>query len=103
MSEALLADAEAKTAALGDPWDKVLASPEGSPERKAAEEVVTALQALGKGLTEAGAKARGAGAHPVGIDHGAAFRKLLSALPLPQRHCTLAAAIALALRALAML
>ncbi len=52
----LLADAEAKTAALGDPWDKVLASPEGSPERKAAEEVVTALQALGKGLTEAGAK-----------------------------------------------
>ncbi len=52
----LLADAEVKTAALGNPWDKVLASPEGSPERKAAEDVVTALQALGKGLTEAGSK-----------------------------------------------
>ena len=52
----LLADAEAKTAALGNPWDKVLASPEGSPERKAAEDVVAALQALGKGLTEAGSK-----------------------------------------------
>ena len=52
----LLADAEVKTAALGDPWDKVLAAPEGSPERKAAEDVVAALQALGKGLTEAGAK-----------------------------------------------
>jgi putative iron-regulated protein len=52
----LLADAEAKIDALGDPWDKVLASPEGSPERKAAEEAVTALQALGKGLSDAGAK-----------------------------------------------
>ena len=45
-----------KVAALGNPWDKVLASPEGSPERKAAEDVVAALQALGTGLTEAGAK-----------------------------------------------
>jgi putative iron-regulated protein len=52
----LLADAEAQVAALGDPWDKVLASPEGSPERKAAEDVVTALQALGKGLSDAGSK-----------------------------------------------
>jgi putative iron-regulated protein len=52
----LLADAETKVAALGNPWDKVLASPEGSPERKTAEEVVTALQELGKGLTEAGSK-----------------------------------------------
>ncbi len=52
----LLADAETKIAALGNPWDKVLASPEGSAERKAAEEVVTALQALGKGLSDAGSK-----------------------------------------------
>ena len=52
----LLTDAETKIAALGNPWDKVLASPEGSAERKAAEEVVTALQALGKGLSDAGAK-----------------------------------------------
>ncbi len=52
----LLADAEKNVAALGNPWDKVLASPEGSPERKAAEDVVVALQALGKGLTDAGAK-----------------------------------------------
>jgi putative iron-regulated protein len=52
----LLADAETKIAALGNPWDKVLASPEDSPERKAAENVVTALQALGKGLSDAGSK-----------------------------------------------
>jgi putative iron-regulated protein len=52
----LLADAETKIAALGDPWDKVLASPEGSPERKAGEDAVAALQALGKGLSDAGAK-----------------------------------------------
>jgi putative iron-regulated protein len=53
---ALLNDAETKIATLGNPWDKVLASPEGSPERKAAEDVVIALQALGKGLTDAGSK-----------------------------------------------
>jgi putative iron-regulated protein len=53
---ALLTDAETKIAALGNPWDKVLASPEGSPERNAAEDAVTALQALGKGLTDAGSK-----------------------------------------------
>jgi putative iron-regulated protein len=52
----LLKDAETRIAALGNPWDKVLASPEGSPERKAAEDAVTALQALGKGLTDAGSK-----------------------------------------------
>jgi putative iron-regulated protein len=52
----LLADAETKIAALGNPWDKVLASPEGSLERKAAEDVVAALQGLGKGLSDAGAK-----------------------------------------------
>lgn len=53
---ALVADATAKVAALGDPWDKVLASPAGSPERATAEAAVAALQALGQGLKEAGSK-----------------------------------------------
>ena len=51
---ALLADATAKVAALGDPWDQVLAAAPDSPERAAAEEAVTALQALGEGLKRAG-------------------------------------------------
>jgi putative iron-regulated protein len=50
----LLADAETKIAALGSPWDQVLAKPKGSPERVAAEDVVAALQALGNGLKDAG-------------------------------------------------
>jgi putative iron-regulated protein len=54
--DALLADTEAKIAALGNPWDKVLAADSASPERKAAEDAVVSLQALGKGLTDAGAK-----------------------------------------------
>ena len=54
--DGLLADTETKVAALGDPWDKVLAAPKDSPERKVAEEVVVALQALGTGLKEAGSK-----------------------------------------------
>ena len=41
--DGLLADAETKVAALGDPWDQVLATPKDSPERKAAEEVVVRL------------------------------------------------------------
>ena len=52
--DGLLADTETKVAALGDPWDQVLAKPKDSPERKAAEDVVTALQALGTGLKDAG-------------------------------------------------
>ncbi len=52
----LLADSETKIAALGDPWDKVLATPKGSPERAAAEAVITSLQALGSGLTDVGGK-----------------------------------------------
>jgi putative iron-regulated protein len=52
----LLADTTAKVAVLGDPWDKVLATPEGSPERAKAEEAVAALQALGEGFKKAGAK-----------------------------------------------
>jgi putative iron-regulated protein len=54
--ELLLKDARDKIAALGDPWDRVLASPKDSPERKAAEAAVASLQALGEGLAEAGNK-----------------------------------------------
>jgi putative iron-regulated protein len=54
--DALIANAETKIVALGDPWDKVLAADPSSPERKAAEATVASLQALGKGLTEAGGK-----------------------------------------------
>ena len=54
--EALLLDAEAKIIAMGDRWDQVLAAEPGSPPRLAAEELVIALQALGSGLTKAGAK-----------------------------------------------
>ena len=54
--DGLLADAETKVPALGDPWDQVLAKPKDSAERKAAEDVVNALQALGTGLTDAGSK-----------------------------------------------
>lgn len=54
--DGLLNDAETKVAALGDPWDQVLATPKDSPERKTAEDVVTALQALGTGLKDAGSK-----------------------------------------------
>jgi putative iron-regulated protein len=54
--DALFADAEIKVAALGDPWDQVLASPEGSPGRAAGEAAVAALQALTDGLVKAGAK-----------------------------------------------
>lgn len=53
---ALLASAETKIAALGDPWDKVLASAKDSPERKAAEDVVVVLQELSAALVEAGNK-----------------------------------------------
>ncbi len=53
--DGLLADATAKIAALGDPWDQVLASPEGSPARVQAEAAVTALGDLAKGLKKAGA------------------------------------------------
>jgi len=54
--DGLLTDAETKVAALGHPWDQVLAKPNDSPERKAAEDVVTALQTLGTGLKDAGSK-----------------------------------------------
>ena len=54
--DALLADAETKIAALGDPWDQVLASPDGSPAKQAGEAAVSALIALADGLTKAGSK-----------------------------------------------
>ena len=53
---ALFADTEAKVKALGEPWDQVLASPKDSPGRKAAEDLVTSLQALSDGLAAAGNK-----------------------------------------------
>lgn len=54
--EAALSNAEAKAAALGDPWDQVLAADPDSPERQDAEAFVTALQDLGAVLSKAGAK-----------------------------------------------
>jgi putative iron-regulated protein len=54
--DALLADAEAKVAALGDPWDQVLASDPESPQRQAAEAAVSALGELASGFRQAGRK-----------------------------------------------
>ena len=54
--DAMLKDTETKVAALGDPWDWVLAKPKGTPERNAAEAVVTALQNLGAAFVKAGNK-----------------------------------------------
>ncbi len=53
-----LADATAKIAVLGDPWDQVLASPPGSPERVEAEAAVSALGTLAQGFKRAGGEAR---------------------------------------------
>ena len=52
--DGLFADTASKIAALGDPWDQVLAAPKDSPARKDAEAVVTALQALADGLKAVG-------------------------------------------------
>jgi putative iron-regulated protein len=52
--DALFANTESRIAALGAPWDQVLASPPGSPARKNAEAAVRALQALADGLRRAG-------------------------------------------------
>jgi putative iron-regulated protein len=51
-----LANAEIRIAALGDPWDQVLAAPKGSPARLAAEDAVTALQHLGDAFSAVGKK-----------------------------------------------
>lgn len=50
----LIADAALKILALAEPWDSVLATPLGSLERAAAEELVVALQVLAAGLTDVG-------------------------------------------------
>ena len=52
--DAALANAEAKVAALGDPWDQVLATPAGSPEKLAGEEVVKGLENIGNTMVEVG-------------------------------------------------
>jgi putative iron-regulated protein len=52
--DALMADTKAKVAALGDPWDQVLAAPPDSAERQAAEAVVEALGALATELKASG-------------------------------------------------
>ena len=52
--DAAFADTEIKIAALGDPWDQVLATPAGSPEKLAGEEVVKGLILVGKTLVEVG-------------------------------------------------
>jgi putative iron-regulated protein len=52
----LFLDAEVRVNKLSDPWDKVLASPKDSPQRKDAEAVVTSLQALADGLKDVGSK-----------------------------------------------
>lgn len=54
--DTLVANAEARIAALGNPWDQVLAAEPGSPERQAGEQAVASLQALGDGFRKAGAK-----------------------------------------------
>jgi putative iron-regulated protein len=51
---ALIADAETKLAAVGQPWDQVLAAPPGSAERKSAEDATTSLRNLADGLKAAG-------------------------------------------------
>jgi len=52
----LLNRAEAAVAALPQPFDQVLASPKGSPERKTAEEAVAAFRDLAAALKDAGGK-----------------------------------------------
>jgi putative iron-regulated protein len=52
--DALMADTTAKVAALGNPWDQVLAAEPGSPERLKAEAAVEALGALAAELKAAG-------------------------------------------------
>ncbi|NJM30554.1 MAG: iron-regulated protein [Rhizobiales bacterium] len=52
--DAAMTDAESRIAALGDPWDGVLAAAKDSPERQAAEAAVQSLQALANELKKAG-------------------------------------------------
>jgi hypothetical protein len=52
--DAAMAAATDAVAALGDPWDKTLASPAGSPERAKGEAAVAALGTLAQALKDAG-------------------------------------------------
>ena len=52
--ERRFAEAERRVAKLHDPFDRILASPPGSPLRADAEAAVTALQQLAAGLRDAG-------------------------------------------------
>lgn len=52
--DAAIAKTEANVAALGDPWDQVLATPAGSPEKLAGEEVVKNLEEVGNIMIEVG-------------------------------------------------
>jgi putative iron-regulated protein len=54
--DGLLADATAKIAALGDPWDQVLAAAPDTQARKDAEAAVAALGVLARGFKRAGTK-----------------------------------------------
>ena len=65
--DGLLADAETKVAALGDPWDQVLAAPKDSPERKAAEEVVVGSAGSGNRPQGCWRQAWGSGTYSHGI------------------------------------
>ncbi len=52
--DTLFAETSAKVNLLGDPWDKVLATPKGSVERNNAEAVIVSLQALADSLKDVG-------------------------------------------------
>ncbi len=52
--DAAIAKTETNVAALGDPWDQVLATPAGSPEKLAGEEVVKNLEEVGNIMIEVG-------------------------------------------------
>jgi putative iron-regulated protein len=54
--DGLLADATAKIAKLGDPWDQVLAAAPDTQARKDAEAAVAALGVLARGFKRAGTK-----------------------------------------------
>ena len=52
--DAAIAKTETNIASLGDPWDQVLASPAGSPQKLAGEEVVKNLEEVGSVMMEVG-------------------------------------------------
>ena len=52
--DAAIAKTETNIAALGDPWDQVLASPAGSPQKLAGEEMLKNLEEVGSIMREIG-------------------------------------------------